>query len=284
MRIAIVIPFYNEESFLKDCIHSFINQTKVPNQIILVDDSSTDASTEIAQALAKDHDFITYIKHESRAQRSPGAKVIQAFNYGLKQIIEADFIGKFDADVILPHHYFDSLNEAFKANTNLGMCAGLLHIQDEKGWIYENIADRNHIRGPIKYYSKACFEAIGGLYAELGWDSIDTLLAECQGFEITTLKNIQVKHLRPTSQDYHSKSDYYLKKGISYYRMGYDFKLSFLSILKQYSRSKKINAVYQQLRGFFKAKKTASITPYVSPQQARCIKKLRYQKIRKKIF
>ena len=284
MRIAIVIPFYNEESFLKDCIHSFLQQTRVPDQIVLVDDSSTDASTEIAQAFSKNHDFITYIKHESRAQRSPGAKVIQTFNYGLKQIVEADFIGKFDADVILPHHYFESLNEAFKANPKLGMCAGLLHVQNEKGWIYEDIADQNHIRGPIKFYSKACFEAIGGLYEELGWDSIDTLLAACQGFDTSTLKNVKVKHLRPTSKAYHSKSEYHLKRGMSYYRMGYDLTLSFLTILKQFLKTKDVRSATLQLRGFLKAKRTRAIIPFVSDEQGRCIRRIRYQKIREKIF
>ena len=232
MRIAIVIPFYNEESFLKDCINSFLLQTRVPDQIVLVDDSSTDNSSKIAQSIASEHEFISYLKHKSEAERVPGSKVIRAFNYGLQQCKVADFIGKFDADLILPHNYFESLIHAFNENPKLGMCSGLLFVQNEKEWTYENIADENHVRGPVKFYSKACFEAIGGLYEELGWDSIDTLLATCQGFETSTLKNMQVKHLRPTSKAYHSKSEYHFKRGMSYYRMGYDFTLSFLSILK----------------------------------------------------
>lgn len=284
MRIAIVIPFYNEESFLKDCIHSFLQQTRVPDQIVLVDDSSTDDSSKIAQALADEHEFILYLKHKSEAERVPGSKVIRAFNYGLQLCKAADFIGKFDADLILPNNYFESLIEAFNVNPKLGMCSGLLFVQNDKEWTYENITDQNHVRGPVKFYSKACFEAIGGLYEELGWDSIDTLLANCQGFETSTLKNMQVKHLRPTSKAYHSKSEYHFKRGMSYYKMGYDFTLSFLSILKQFFKTKDIRSVTQQLRGFLKAKKSRAIVPFVSPSQGRCIRKIRYQKIREKIF
>ena len=284
MRIAIVIPFYNEESFLKDCIHSFLQQTRVPDQIILVDDSSTDNSSEIAQALENEHEFISYLKHKSESERVPGSKVIRAFNYGLQQLKDADFIGKFDADLILPHNYFESLTDAFNANPKLGMCSGLLFVQNEKEWTYENIAHQNHVRGPVKFYSKACFEAIGGLFEELGWDSIDTLLAECQGFDTSTLKNIRVKHLRPTSRAYHSKSEYHFKRGMSYHRMGYDFTLSLLSILKQFFKTKDIRSATQQLKGFLKAKRTRTIIPYVTAAQRRCIRKIRYQKIREKIF
>lgn len=284
MRIAIVIPFYNEESFLKDCIHSFLQQTRVPDQIVLVDDSSTDDSSKIAQALANEHEFISYIKHKSESERLPGSKVIRAFNYGLQKCKEADFIGKFDADLILPHNYFESLIEAFNANPKLGMCSGLLFVQNNKEWTYENIADQNHVRGPVKFYSKACFEAIGGLYEELGWDSIDTLLATCQGFDTSTLKNIQVKHLRATSKAYHSKSEYHLKRGISYYKMGYDLTLSFLTILKLFLNTKDFRSATLQLRGLLQAKRTRAIVPFVSAKQGRCIRKIRYQKIREKIF
>ena len=168
MRIAIVIPFYNEESFLKDCIHSFLQQTRVSDQIMLVDDSSTDDSSKIAQALADEYEFISYLKHESEAERVPGSKVIRAFNYGLQQCKAADFIGKFDADLILPHNYFETLIEAFSANPKLGICSGLLFVQNDKEWTYENIADHNHVRGPVKFYSKACFEAIEVYMKNLG--------------------------------------------------------------------------------------------------------------------
>ena len=211
------------------------------------------------------------------------SKVIRAFNYGLQQCKEADFIGKFDADLILPHNYFESLIEAFNANPKLGMCSGLLFVQNDKEWTYENIADQNHVRGPVKFYSKACFEAIGGLYEELGWDSIDTLLAACQGFDTSTLRNVQVKHLRPTSKAYHSKSEYHLKRGMSYYKMGYDLTLSFLSILKQFFKSKDIRIATQQLRGFLKARRSQAIVPFVSPAQGRCIRKCAIKKSEKNL-
>jgi len=48
-KISIVIPCYNGENFLNDCIKSILKQTVKPNEIILIDDGSTDDSLKIAK-------------------------------------------------------------------------------------------------------------------------------------------------------------------------------------------------------------------------------------------
>ena len=39
-----------------------------------------------------------------------------------------------------------------------------------------------HVRGALKLYSRACFEAIGGIEERLGWDTIDETYARMRGF------------------------------------------------------------------------------------------------------
>ena len=53
--ISIIIPFYNEEKFLKRAINSVVNQTYSPIQIILVDDGSRDKSTLYAKEFCKNN-------------------------------------------------------------------------------------------------------------------------------------------------------------------------------------------------------------------------------------
>ena len=51
--ISIVVPIYNVEDYLNECIYSLINQTYKNIEIILVDDGSTDNSGNIADGLSK---------------------------------------------------------------------------------------------------------------------------------------------------------------------------------------------------------------------------------------
>ena len=53
MKIYVIIPIYNEASFLEKSINSFINQTFIPKKIIYVDDNSSDSSKNIICKLRK---------------------------------------------------------------------------------------------------------------------------------------------------------------------------------------------------------------------------------------
>lgn len=52
MTITIVVPIYNEAPFLRRCLDSIKNQTEKPDEVILIDDCSTDGSAEQAQLTA----------------------------------------------------------------------------------------------------------------------------------------------------------------------------------------------------------------------------------------
>ena len=61
MRISVVIPMYNSESTIKRALDSVLNQTMRPEQVIVVDDCSTDRSVEIVEQYAKEKGIIRLI-------------------------------------------------------------------------------------------------------------------------------------------------------------------------------------------------------------------------------
>lgn len=65
MKISIVIPVYNVETYLPQCLDSVINQTYTNIEIILVNDGSTDKSKEICEQYMLDYTFIKLINKEN---------------------------------------------------------------------------------------------------------------------------------------------------------------------------------------------------------------------------
>ncbi|MFM1877679.1 MAG: hypothetical protein RLZZ241_545 [Bacteroidota bacterium] len=280
--VAIVVPAHNEEAHLAVCLDSFVAQTRRPNELILVDDSSTDQTFGIAKSYANTHAWIRCVKHASIPGHKPGAKVVQAFNFGCTQLTQIpDFIGKFDADIVLPPNYFEHLLQAFGENQKLGICSGLVYIQQNDQWIYEPIAAKNHVRGPIKCYSQNCFEAIGGLKSAIGWDTADVLLARYHGFEVQTLADLQVKHLRPTGLAYSRENA--LKQGQALYTLRYGLILGVIASIKMAWKRKSGLLPWNHLKGAYNARKNRD--PFLlSDDVARFARKWRWQQIREKLF
>ncbi len=69
-QVSIIIPFLNAEKFIEEAIGSVFAQTYKSWQLLLVDDGSTDASTQIAQRTAERHpDKVCYLDHDGHQNR-----------------------------------------------------------------------------------------------------------------------------------------------------------------------------------------------------------------------
>ncbi|WP_136465094.1 glycosyltransferase family 2 protein [Flagellimonas onchidii] len=280
MRISIIIPAHNEEAFLAQCLDSFAAQTVVPHELIIVDDNSGDRTYEIASHYAANFEWVKVVQRNSLNEHIPGKKVVDAFNFGLSHASDYDLIGKFDADIILPPKYFEFMLNHFQSNWKLGMCSGLLYIKKGDTWAYENISGKNHIRGPIKLYHKACFDKIEGLRPRVGWDTVDVLLAKYNDFETHTDPSLQVKHLRPTGHGYSKTS--YRSKGEALYRMRYGIVLAKIAALKMAWQAKSLKLYLNVIIGYLGAI-IKGLPRFVTPKEGSFIRKYRWKGIMQKL-
>ncbi|PCJ82524.1 MAG: glycosyl transferase family 2 [Bacteroidetes bacterium] len=281
MKLSIIIPAHNEQTNLKECLDSFVAQNIRPDELIVVDDNSSDNTFTIASEYAKKHRWIKVLQNTSTDEHIPGKKIVDTFNIGLKHASDYNIIGKFDADIILPPNYFETMLNHFKSNWKLGMCSGLLYIKKENNWVYENIADKNHIRGPIKLYLKACFNKIDGLRPAVGWDTVDILLAKYHNFETFTDISLHVKHLRPTGQSYSSMNKYV--KGEAFYKMRYGFVLSKIAAFKMAWQAKNPMLYLNTILGYVLAVMN-KLPRFVTKEEGHFIRKYRWEGIKKKLF
>lgn len=61
MFVSIIVPVYNVEQYLKECIESILAQTWKNFEVILVDDGSTDSSGKICDEYSQKKEFISVI-------------------------------------------------------------------------------------------------------------------------------------------------------------------------------------------------------------------------------
>ena len=282
MKYYIVIPTYNEEQFIGLTLQSLADQTVLPTKVIVVNDNSTDSTAEIVLAFAEKNPWISLVTKTSSAIHLPGSKVIQAFQKGLESIDEDyDLIVKVDADLIFPSNYFETIIQHFESDATIGMVGGFCYIEKNGEWILENLTDKDHIRGALKAYRKATFKQIGGLRAQMGWDTVDELLCKFHNWKVVTDESLHVKHLKPTGANYNKTARY--KQGEAFYTLGYGFIITAIASLKLALRKGKPFLFIDYLIGFWKAKLSKK-PMLVTDKQAQFIRKYRLQKMKNKLF
>lgn len=197
-------------------------QTVKPRQWIIVDDGSTDGTGDLLDKAASEHDWMTVVRRGDRGSRVAGTGVITAFYDGYGVIDAAwDFIVKFDGDLSFDADYFEKCLDEFDADDRLGIGGGLCCKCQDGELTAEFAAEPPfHVRGPSKIYRRTCFEAIGGLVAAPGWDTINLIKANMLGWRTRTFTRIKLIHHRPTGGAYGSWPNY-VKNGLANYITGY---------------------------------------------------------------
>jgi len=101
-QISVVVPFYDNEDLLGDCLQSIAAQTFTDIEVIMVDDGSADGSAGVAQGMADaDPRF--------RLIRVPNGGPGYARNRGVEQA-RGEFLAFVDADDMLPSHAYEILH------------------------------------------------------------------------------------------------------------------------------------------------------------------------------
>lgn len=107
-KISVVIPVYNEEKHLSHCLSSLLSQTRIPDEIILIDDGSKDRSEEVAKRYP-----IILLKSN---HQGPG----KARNLGVKKA-KGGVIVFVDADMTFDKKFIESLVKPIESGKSKGV-------------------------------------------------------------------------------------------------------------------------------------------------------------------
>lgn len=140
-KISVVIPAFNEEKYLSRCLSSLKEQTFKDFEIIVVDNNSTDRTSQIAMEY--------------------GAKVIKEMQKGTVfaretgfRLAKAPIIARTDADATVPHNWLNIIYNTFISNPKVVAVSGAFTSE------YKRIPDT-----PFKLFTKIFFKNLAKLWA-----------------------------------------------------------------------------------------------------------------------
>lgn len=119
-RVTVVVPIFNAERFLRECVESVLDQDCPEWELVLVDDGSTDASAAVAREFAASHpERIHFLHHEGGANRGSSA----SRNLGARQR-RGELIAFLDADDVWPRHTLREMVEVMDRHSGTGFAYG----------------------------------------------------------------------------------------------------------------------------------------------------------------
>lgn len=214
----LITPIKNEERFLRLLADCIINQKKRPIVWIIVDGKSVDSSLAISEKLCAEYDWI-YLKRQeafingfNHLNFSIG--VIEGYDLAKsicqKKGFHFEFVGKLDADSIVPCDFFDSLISKFEKDADLGIATAasyspvsefeIMKISDinesyfrKDYYLPEEMPDK-------RIYKRSLLEEVGGFpRSKFSPDTILLCKFKLNGWRMKTYDDIRIYNLRADS-------------------------------------------------------------------------------------
>src|SRR6516165_9669285 len=124
--VSVVITNYNHGRFLPRCLEAIATQLRLPDEVLLIDDASTDDSVEIATRFAHRLPEFRLIRH------TINTGVIATMNHGLSAARGSHILFAAADDWIEPELLKVSMN-MIEAFPHAGLCSALTNLATEAG-------------------------------------------------------------------------------------------------------------------------------------------------------
>lgn len=124
IQISVIIPVYNGEKYVANCIETLQNQTlEIGYELILIDDGSTDKTLEIIRSYAEQDDRIRFFSQENKG-------VSAARNLGINSS-RGEWIVFVDVDDEVDSGYLQNINEETKVNPSTSVFVYARHYVEK---------------------------------------------------------------------------------------------------------------------------------------------------------
>jgi glycosyltransferase involved in cell wall biosynthesis len=129
--LSVILPVYNAELYLEDCLKSILNQTYKNYEIIIINDGSTDKSSKIIKEYSNYFYNVKIITRENKG-------LVYSLNQGIREST-GFYIVRMDADDICTKNRFETQVSFMEANSHVDICGSWVNffnktLKDETIW------------------------------------------------------------------------------------------------------------------------------------------------------
>lgn len=125
IKVSVIVPIYNAEKYLEQCLDSIVNQTLEDIEIILINDGSTDGSAEICKKYLSDSRVTYYYKENEGLAAARDDGMLRA---------NGEYIGFVDSDDWIKPDMYEKMYSAAKTNdSDIVFCNC---IENEDGHVF----------------------------------------------------------------------------------------------------------------------------------------------------
>lgn len=143
VKVSVVVPVYNVEDYLDDCLNSIINQTLTDIEIICIDDGSTDNSLDILKEYSKDDDRIQVLHQENRGHAA-------ATNRGI-MLATGEYLFLMDSDDIIEFNALElTYNKAKKTDVDFVIFKAINYEHTEKKYYETELYSMDELYGRVQ--------------------------------------------------------------------------------------------------------------------------------------
>lgn len=224
-KYVIISSVRNEENYIERTLNAIINQTILPERWIIVNDGSTDNTSNIIASYQSKIPWITKVDLADRGHYLPGEGIVKAFYEGfeLAKDLKWDFIIKLDCDLSFTPLYIENLLQEFDNNPKLGIASGGIYNVKSDDKLVQEKGKEDHPWGAAIMFRKECFKQIGGLQATLGWELASILNAQLRGWDTKCFFHLMLLHYRLTGNRHLGFTKGRFRHGRNLYKFGYPF-------------------------------------------------------------
>jgi glycosyltransferase involved in cell wall biosynthesis len=197
MKYSIITPTKNEGKYIEETIRSVIAQQIKPCEWFIMDDDSTDNTSQIINKYLNDFPFIRHVKlnHFRKELTNTGGRVAAIINHAdILRTVPVEILAKIDADTSFAPDFFQNIVKEFTNDPLLGIASG--HLV-ENG-VPEIIKDPTSGRGASLIIRHTCFVKIGKFFESKtrGEDVLAFVAVRALGYKTRTF-DYYFNHLKP---------------------------------------------------------------------------------------